>query len=74
VLTRECKEFAHCNGSSTCDLLNINIDRGVMLNDGKLKSQLMASPFTILLGLLPSKSTLHHNSCSYYSSSLPPII
>jgi Zn-dependent alcohol dehydrogenase len=60
VFTGECGECPHCKSeeSNMCDLLRINIDRGVMINDNSLDSLLRDSPYTILSVLLHSASIL----------------
>ncbi|KAL5145922.1 alcohol dehydrogenase [Glycine soja] len=60
VFTGECKECDHCKSkeSNMCDLLRINTDRGVMLNDGKLRFSINGQSITTLWEPPLSVSTL----------------
>ncbi|KAI3855129.1 hypothetical protein MKX03_018523, partial [Papaver bracteatum] len=66
VFTGECKECRHCKSeeSNMCDLLRINIDRGVMLNDGQSRLSINGKPIYNFVGCSTfSEYTVVHVGC-----------
>ena len=66
VFIGECRECRHCKSeeSNICDLLRINIDRGVMLNDGKSRFAINGQPIYHFLGTSTfSEYTVVHVGC-----------
>ena len=52
VFTGECKDCAHCKSeeSNLCDLLRINVDRGVMIGDGQSRFTINGKPIFHFVG------------------------
>ncbi|KAI4990860.1 hypothetical protein ZWY2020_039231 [Hordeum vulgare] len=66
VFTGECKECAHCMSeeSNLCDLLRINVDRGVMISDGQPRFTIDGKPIFHFLGTSTfSEYTVIHVGC-----------
>nr|P10847.1 RecName: Full=Alcohol dehydrogenase 2 [Hordeum vulgare]CAA31230.1 alcohol dehydrogenase [Hordeum vulgare subsp. vulgare] len=66
VFTGECKECAHCMSeeSNLCDLLRINVDRGVMIDDGQSRFTIDGKPIFHFLGTSTfSEYTVIHVGC-----------
>lgn len=66
VFTGECKECAHCKSeeSNMCDLLRINVDRGVMIGDGKSRFSINGQPIFHFVGTSTfSEYTVIHVGC-----------
>jgi alcohol dehydrogenase class-P len=66
VFTGECKECAHCKSeeSNMCDLLRINVDRGVMIGDGKSRFTISGQPIFHFVGTSTfSEYTVIHVGC-----------
>jgi alcohol dehydrogenase class-P len=66
VFTGECKECAHCKSeeSNMCDLLRINVDRGVMISDGKSRFSIAGKPIFHFVGTSTfSEYTVIHVGC-----------
>jgi len=66
VFTGECKECAHCKSeeSNMCDLLRINVDRGVMIGDGKSRFTINGQPIFHFVGTSTfSEYTVIHVGC-----------
>lgn len=66
VFTGECKECAHCKSeeSNMCDLLRINVDRGVMIGDGKSRFSINGKPIFHFVGTSTfSEYTVIHVGC-----------
>jgi len=66
VFTGECRECRHCKSeeSNMCDLLRINIDRGVMISDGKSRFSINGQPINHFLGTSTfSEYTVMHVGC-----------
>uniref|UniRef100_A0A453KPC6 Alcohol dehydrogenase 2 n=1 Tax=Aegilops tauschii subsp. strangulata TaxID=200361 RepID=A0A453KPC6_AEGTS len=66
VFTGECKECAHCMSeeSNLCDLLRINVDRGVMIGDGQSRFTIDGKPIFHFVGTSTfSEYTVIHVGC-----------
>jgi alcohol dehydrogenase class-P len=66
VFTGECKECAHCQSeeSNLCDLLRINVDRGVMIGDGQSRFTVNGKPIFHFVGTSTfSEYTVIHVGC-----------
>uniref|UniRef100_J3N6S2 Uncharacterized protein n=2 Tax=Oryza brachyantha TaxID=4533 RepID=J3N6S2_ORYBR len=66
VFTGECKECAHCKSeeSNMCDLLRINVDRGVMIGDGQSRFTIGGKPIFHFVGTSTfSEYTVIHVGC-----------
>ncbi|XBH91842.1 hypothetical protein VPH35_083112 [Triticum aestivum] len=66
VFTGECKECAHCRSeeSNLCDLLRINVDRGVMIGDGQSRFTIDGKPIFHFVGTSTfSEYTVIHVGC-----------
>jgi alcohol dehydrogenase class-P len=66
VFTGECKECAHCKSeeSNLCDLLRINVDRGVMIGDGQSRFSINGKPIFHFVGTSTfSEYTVIHVGC-----------
>ena len=66
VFTGECKECAHCKSeeSNLCDLLRINVDRGVMIGDGQSRFTIDGKPIFHFVGTSTfSEYTVIHVGC-----------
>ncbi|KAM0854599.1 hypothetical protein ACQ4PT_050333 [Festuca glaucescens] len=66
VFTGECKECAHCKSeeSNLCDLLRINVDRGVMIGDGQSRFTINGKPIFHFVGTSTfSEYTVIHVGC-----------
>jgi alcohol dehydrogenase class-P len=66
VFTGECRECAHCKSeeSNMCDLLRINVDRGVMIGDGKSRFSIAGKPIFHFVGTSTfSEYTVIHVGC-----------
>lgn len=66
VFTGECKDCAHCKSeeSNMCDLLRINVDRGVMIGDGKSRFTINGKPIFHFVGTSTfSEYTVIHVGC-----------
>ncbi|XWS23609.1 hypothetical protein CRYUN_Cryun28dG0029500 [Craigia yunnanensis] len=76
VFTGECKDCARCKSeeSNMCDLLRINIDRGVMLNDEKTRFSINGNPIYHFLGTSTfSEYTVVHVGCVAKINPLAPL-
>ncbi|KAF7052989.1 hypothetical protein CFC21_060997 [Triticum aestivum] len=66
VFTGECKDCAHCKSeeSNLCDLLRINVDRGVMIGDGQSRFTISGKPIFHFVGTSTfSEYTVIHVGC-----------
>ncbi|XP_044325927.1 alcohol dehydrogenase 3-like [Triticum aestivum] len=66
VFTGECKDCAHCKSeeSNLCDLLRINVDRGVMIGDGQSRFTINGKPIFHFVGTSTfSEYTVIHVGC-----------
>ncbi|TYK04340.1 alcohol dehydrogenase 3 [Cucumis melo var. makuwa] len=73
MFTGECGDCHHCRSeeSNMCDLLQINTDRGVMINDGKSRFSINGKPIDHFVGTSTfSEYTIVHVGCLERSNQL----
>lgn len=76
LFTGECGECRHCKSteSNLCDLLRINLDRGVMLSDGKPRFSKDGKPIYHFVGTSTfSQYTVVHAGCVAKINSEAPL-